>query len=440
MLRRRLTPAGAPARPRSSAGSRARYLAGVAAVVALAACAAPPARGQPPSAAEIPALEQRVERNARDVDALTRLGAAYRQAGRLDEAERTLQRALAEDPNDPRAIALQGLTHEELGQPGRARELYVAYLRTGRSRELRRQLSARLHLLERQELREAVRAALAREAELAATAAEPRTVAVFPFAFQGTDPELRPLGRALAEMLVTDLSQTGRLRVLERTGVQMLLDEIELAEEGLVDAGTAARSGRILGAGRIVQGQIGGGEELLRLQAAIVGVGDGWDGHTVNEEDALQRLFDLQKRLSLRIHTVLGIELSPAERLRVERHQTQNLQALLAFGRCLEAEDAGDFQQAAQLCAEAIALDPGFELARERQERAQASLTASQESLERLTQQAFEEPGGSASLQESLEAIQTIVPEANGRSPAAEAFGTEGLGGRAILEIIIRRP
>lgn len=418
----------------------ARVLMCIAAGLLAPACAGGSALVNVPSAADIPALEERVERQPSDVDALTRLGAGYRQVGRQEDAERVLRRALEESPADPRATVLLGLTYEELGEPARARLLYHEYLRVGRSAQLRRQLSARLPLLDRQELREAVRSALARELELAPETAEPRTVAVFPFAYQGSDPTLAPLGRALAEMLVTDLSQTDRLRVVERTGVQMLLDELQLGEAGLVDTMTAARSGRILGAGRVVQGQIGGAEELLRLQAAVVGVGDGWDGRNLTEEDALQRLFDLQKRLSLRILSELGVELTPAERQRVERRSTQNLQALLAFGRCLEADDAGDFEQAAQLCAEAVALDPGFQIARDRSVRAEASHSATQQSFTMLTQLGLTETVGLTVIQESLEAIHTIIPDATGRSASAEVLGTEGLGRRAILEIIIRRP
>jgi tetratricopeptide (TPR) repeat protein len=417
-----------------------RRLIGIAAMMVLTGCGGGSAVVNAPSAAEIPALEERIERQPVDTDALTRLGAAYRQAGRQEEAERVLRRAFEQSPADPRATVLLGLTYEELGQPARARLLYTEYLRIGRSAQLRRQLSARLPLLDRQELREAVRSALARELELATETAEPRTVAVFPFAYQGSDPALSPLGRALAEMLVTDLSQTDRLRVVERTGVQMLLDELQLGEAGLVDTLTAARSGRILGAGRVVQGQIGGAEELLRLQAAVVGIGDDWDGRNLTEEDPLQRLFDLQKRLSLRVLAELGVQLTPAERQRVERRATQNLQALLAFGRCLEADDAGEFEQAAQFCAEAVALDPGFQVARDRADRAQSSLTASRQAFTDLTQLSFTEPGGLTAIQESLEAIHSIIPDATGRSPSAEVLGTEGLGRRAILEIIIRRP
>src|SRR5690606_20054840 len=108
--------------------------------------------------------------------------------------------------------------------------------------------------------------------ELAATPPVPATVAIFPFLVQMRDSTFRPLGRAMAEMLVTDLSQTDRLRVLERLRVQALADEMSLVEEGLIDPATAARGGRMLGAARVVQGSIAGSEAALQLDAAVVGV------------------------------------------------------------------------------------------------------------------------------------------------------------------------
>ena len=54
---------------------------------------------------------------------------------------------------------------------------------------------------------------------------------------------------ALTEVLVMDLAIIGRLTVLERAKVQMLLDEIALGEAGFLETATAARSGRILGSG-----------------------------------------------------------------------------------------------------------------------------------------------------------------------------------------------
>jgi TolB-like protein len=403
-----------------------------------------------PSPDEIPSLEASLAATPGELAVQVRLGVAYREAGRLEGARNILERAVTQDPTDPAAVLYLGLTYEDMDLPAQARALYTQYIAVGNRDDVKRMLAARLPILERQELLIAVRGAVAREAELANTPPEVGTVAVFPFAYQGADPQFRPLGRALAEMLVTDLSQTERLRVLERTRIQLLVEEMDLGDSGLADSLTTARSGRLLGAERIVQGQINVNETLLRLQAAIVGSSTGQlAGQPLVEEDALQQLFEMQKRLAFNLYESLGIQLTPAERERISQIPTQNLQALLAYGQCLEAEDAGQFAEAAGFCSQAAALDPAFAAARAREERTTAAAASSQVTVEQLAslgtpemRQApgAQQPGAPRSELPGLEAVQALLPRELPRAPVPEALGTDELGRSTTVDIIIRRP
>ena len=60
-----------------------------------------------------------------------------------------------------------------------------------------------------------------------------------PFRFTGSDTSLKPLERGMAELIVTDLSRSQSLKVVERAQLQSLLDEIQLQQSGAVAAGTA---------------------------------------------------------------------------------------------------------------------------------------------------------------------------------------------------------
>ncbi len=415
-------------------------------LVVSAGCAAAVAPALP-SPAEIPALEQSLAASPATVSTLVRLGVAYREAGRLDDALSTLRRAVDLDATEPAGIFYLGLTYEDLQRPGEARDVYDRYLEVGTNEDLKRLISGRLPLLERQELLLATRDALASEASLGGTQPRAGTVAVFPFAYEGPDPLYRPLGRALAEMVVTDLSATDRLTVLERTRIQLLIDEMDLGETGLVDTLTAARSGRLVGAERIVQGQLSiPGPDQLRMQAAIVGASTGQlSGAPIVEQDALRSLFEAQKRLVLNLYTSLGIQLTAAERERISQVPTASLQALLAWGQCLEAEDAGDFGAAATLCGQAATLDPGFTAARMRSERAGSALASSSISIERLAVLGTPElaPAGGVATAQSLpglEAIQALVPPELPRAPAPEVLATEPPDRTTSIDIIITRP
>jgi TolB-like protein len=391
-----------------------------------------------PAPEEVPQLEAQLAADPADPAILVPLAAAYREAGRTDEARTLLERARERRPDDPGAVLLLALTYEDLGRMQEAAELYHRYVALSRAPDLRDRIQGRARAVQRQAWVAGARAALEQEAELTAEP-EPHTVAVFPFLYQGWDPELRPLGRAIAELVVTDLAQIRRLRVLERTRVQLLLDEARLADEGLVDPSTAVRSGRMLGAQRIIQGRIGGVEEAVELQAAVVNVLEAPDRRVdpVAEQDAVRHLFDMQKRLVLGLLPSLGVELTPAERARIARRPTENLQALLHYGMGLEAEDRGAYLDAAGYFGHAAALDAGFDLARSRAEAAARTAGAAAATTTELTQQAFE---AVATTEAEWAAVEELVPVAGGRNAASEALGQETIGSQgAVLRIIIRQ-
>lgn len=64
------------------------------------------------------------------------------------------------------------------------------------------------------------------------------------------------LGAAAADELTTQLLQTGKFTVIERTQIAALLDEQDLGASGRVDAATAAKIGQLLGAQLVFTGSI----------------------------------------------------------------------------------------------------------------------------------------------------------------------------------------
>jgi tetratricopeptide (TPR) repeat protein len=409
------------------------------AIVIASGCAgmAPPAA---PSPAEIPALEADLAVRPTDAGLMVRLGAAYRADGRDDEAARLFASALAVDPEHAGATLQAGLMHEDAGEYTEARELYQRYLALGVSSDMRDRIEGRIALVRREELRAAAQTALSREQQLADTSPQPRTVAVFPFSYVGQAEELQPLGRAMAEMLTTDLAQTDRLTVLERLQVQMLLDEMTLGIGGLVDPETAARTGRMLGAERVVQGAIGGDSLSLELEAAVVKIGaDAGTAPLLTTSDALDQLFELEKRLALQIYASAGIELTPAEWQRVSQRPTENIQALLAYGLGLQSADAGNFAQAVEHFNNAVSIDPSFTVAREGANQAAQVAAAGQVTPAQLAGEAMVETAPETDLE--FASVEAMIPDVVQRDPASESLGQEGFGQRsAILEIIIRRP
>jgi len=412
----------------------------------LAACAPAFQPSGPVTAGEIPLLEARVAQDPGSVPDLVRLGQGYREMGRTADAVALLERAHEREPLRPSAVAQLGLAYEAAERPDLARDVYEGYRRDGDSAALVGWIEGRLPALRRQALILAARDAVAREGELAGTPPRPGHIAVLPFNVAGSEAAFAPLGRALAEFLVTDLSVTGRLTVLERTRVQLLLDELALAESDRVDPATAARSGRLLGAENTVVGTVEASQETVAMEAAVVDVvGAALRGDPRSEQDALQELFAAQKRLALELHDALGIDLTPAERERILEMRTRSLEALLAYGRGLEEEDRGDFAAAAGHFREAVSLDPGFQDAGVRAGETEGAVEASAEpppeGIEAGVAEEMALEGGPASgVGEGLEGLEDLIPDPLVRDAVSEATGREGVGRTSVLDIILRRP
>lgn len=410
----------------------------------LAACAPAVAPVHVPTPAELTAIRRQAARDP-SPEAQVALATAWRAAGQRDSARQLLEGVVRTHPRHPSAVLALGLTADEQGDYATAEARYREYLALARGAPLKRDVERRLVLVRRQALAVAVRRALASEAALSKLPPDPGALAVFPFSYSGQDARMQSLSRALAALLTTDLAQTDRVKVLERTEIQALLGELKLSQSGLVDPATAVRSGRLLRAGRVVQGQLGGSDRALQIAAAVVRVENGRRVNPVQVEDELARLFEMEKTLAFGLYRSMGIELTVAERERVAQRPTQNVEALLEFGWGLQAEEAGQPEAAARHFKKALQFDPGFTAARDRAGEATAAAEGpTTDQLERRLTQVVPVP---ALLLEGfrpqtratvgLDPGDILLPDPIVRSPGAELLGADDVSIPATLVILI---
>jgi TolB-like protein len=337
-------------------------------------------QGPAPAPDNLPALEAAEKQRPRDASLLTKLGIAYYDAKQYGRSRDVLNSALAITPLNYAAQVYLGLAFEELGQLDSAR---VAYTKAGNQAKDARQrgdIEDKLSLLTRKELRFAARDAIAHEATLGTQPPTANAVAVFPFRYVGSNDELRPLGRGLTNMMITDLGKLSRLTLLERERVQALVDELALNESGRVDPATGARSGRLLRAARVIQGSVQDvpGKTDLKLDAAVVDARNSSLVASGSGTDQLQQIFALEKQVLFRLLDQMGMAITPAERRALSERPTADLQAFLAFSRGLEAEDRGDFEAAEAGYTAALARDPNFRQAKDRKAASQRAAAAQQ--------------------------------------------------------------
>jgi TolB-like protein len=214
----------------------------------------------------------------------------------------------------------------------------------------------------------AVRQALRDERQLDPASFPPRSIGVAPFTIESDDAEISPLGAGLADLLLTDLSRSAQLEVVDRVRVHALLRELALARSGAVDSATAPRAGRLLGARRLVSGAVTRVPDgSLRVDARVADASTTESsGAPISTGTSLDAILDAEKTLALRLFDELGVTLSPAERRAVEERPTRDVAAFLAYSRAVHDEIVGDYVSAARSYQQALEADPGFGLAGER--------------------------------------------------------------------------
>ena len=329
---------------------------------------------------QVQELRQRLLRNPDDTGALQELGAIYLTSGFYTPGREILERALAQAPDDSRTRFYLGAAYEALSDSmanpdsidldRRALQMYEDYANASERyrKPMRARYLARSRELARREVRILQRAEqrLGQQFSSMARDLSATTVGVYALIYQGANEEYRPLGRGLSEMITVDLSKIDRLTVVERVRLQALLDEQALAGSELFDQSTAPRRGLLIGAGTVVGGTFNlTDDNRAEMNVVPFDIVSGKNPSPVNSSDTLERLFQMEKEVVLLLLEEMGIELTEEEITQIQRFPTRNLQAFLAFSRGLVQEDAQQFDAAAASFKQAVALDPGFDLAAE---------------------------------------------------------------------------
>lgn len=186
----------------------------------------------------------------------------------------------------------------------------------------------------------------------------PNTLAVLYFQNRSGREELTPLQKGLSLMLITDLSIIKDLQVVERARLQALMEEMGLGVSGLAEQSTAPRVGRLLGAGRLVGGDIEAAQqERLRARSRLVDVPSTSIMGQPESEGSLEELFRIEKDLLFDIVKLLKIEVPPEVEKKLRKPCSTRKDALFALFTGVDASDKGEYEKAAESYRKALDLD-----------------------------------------------------------------------------------
>lgn len=179
--------------------------------------------------------------------------------------------------------------------------------------------------------------------------------------------EMEPLRKGLADMFITEFSKINQFKVVERSRLEQLIQEMQLGQSGMLDSKTAQQVGKLLGAQNLVFGSymnLSNGK--MRIDIRIVEVETGL---TIKAEEATGKAKDLYKlvsKLVVKIIKNLDVRVSKADVMRLARVENKSFDAALYYAKGLEYEDAGDVANAKKMYSKALKKNKNFNKAKQR--------------------------------------------------------------------------
>jgi TolB-like protein len=207
--------------------------------------------------------------------------------------------------------------------------------------------------------------------------AHPVTIAILPFADRGSFGQEKDVFRAfrlgIPATIAGELRAHSELRLADPLRVQQALKAQKLGPSERVDAATAARVGKDVGARYAITGSFADFYSRFRLDARIVDVESGQILKVVSNSDpTLQDRADLYRIVRGVAHKVLA-EANPTSQVREAEGRIIPTDALTQFSLGLLAESGDDSSGAARHYTQALSAFPDYPEAREGLRRVRGS-------------------------------------------------------------------
>ncbi len=198
-------------------------------------------------------------------------------------------------------------------------------------------------------------------------------IAVLPFengGSYGQDREnFEALQVGLPQVLAYELSKNPAVRLVDRSATNQLLAEQDLGPKGRVDAATAARIGKLVGARYMIMGSFVDFYGKFRLNARIVDVETSEILKVVSNDDPKlqdrQQLFRIVQAVAEQVMKDVKLPPLPVEVAKANAARNIPTSALTYYSRALLYEDRGDKAKAAEYYQKAITEFPEYTEAKE---------------------------------------------------------------------------
>lgn len=189
-------------------------------------------------------------------------------------------------------------------------------------------------------------------------------IVISPFKIVNEDERLQWLKDGMPEALTARFGAYPVFRIIERSQLNRAIEELGLAQSGIVDAKSAKEVGKILGASSILLGSVQGFGYKVNISLRFIDVESGEVAMTEGITGNLSEIFSLQDRLSDKVIRTMQLKHDLQKRMGIEKVSTNSIWAYLLYKKGEEEDPAyrgKDINLAIWYYLRAIQLDRNFE-------------------------------------------------------------------------------
>ncbi len=197
-------------------------------------------------------------------------------------------------------------------------------------------------------------------------------MAVLPFenggSFGRDREDFDALRGGIAAVLIEELAQNPAVRVVDRAVTNQIISEQNLARDGRVDAGTAARIGKLVGARYMVTGSFIDAYGDFRVTARIIDVETSEIVKVVSNDESMRdrrQMYRIFQNVANKLMAGINLPALPRQVAQAAERRNVPTDALTFYSRALLYEDRGDKPKAADYYRRATDAFPGYAAAQE---------------------------------------------------------------------------
>ena len=177
--------------------------------------------------------------------------------------------------------------------------------------------------------------------------------------------DLKPMQQGLANVMITTFSQVNGLKVVERSQLTAITEEMALGQSGMLDESSAQQVGKLLGAQYLVLGSfMKGMKKDIRIDCRIVRTET---GVTVKAEEVTGKIKDIIKLMSKigeKVVKNLDVKINKQDKKAIKSLDSNcSYDVVLVFFKALEYKDNKKYKKADELFSQVLKKCPKFKRA-----------------------------------------------------------------------------